>query len=170
MDPLIALTQEFNEQMAGLHRVRGQIQEAEATERKAEAAYDLAIRDRHDGRRSQADEEAALGRWTAAKREIDRLRRILPMLEERVETKRGELAEARRATARAIVAEAEQEIRTLQGQLVDNIEKGKDLKRQIATVEAQVTKKCEELGCPDLRPHVEFEATARAHREGLREG
>ena len=107
---------------AKIIKVKGDLAAAIALERDQERAYERAVHRCFAGEIPQAEEAEARAAWDASKIEIDRLKRILPMLEAQGGPLEKDLKSEQWAAALETAEEAERTLRELAEQISDKHE------------------------------------------------
>jgi len=152
---------EFQAEAEQLGRARRELAEAEQDHAVAERAYDAAAHRHFRGEMSAEEEEQARAKIGTVQARIDRLRRIIPAQEQRVQDKEEALAFAKRQAVPAVIAAGQAEADPLLDRIMGCYEQITTLREQLNEVLMRVREDCRKLGDPhgniniNLLPRIE---------------
>jgi hypothetical protein len=132
---------------------------------KAEADYDTAVRQHYDGVISETDLEQAQAARLATAGTIDRLERIVKLLEERVEAKRQQAHEERLRAADSLTKSVSAEMSRLFLELYDKEQEARAAQRRINTVLARGEEEIKRLGGDPSMIQVDHDALRKSWAE-----
>ena len=154
---------------AELARARQELEAASEAAVKAEADYDVAVRQNYDGLVPDAKLELAQSARTSASGAIDRLGRIIKLLEERLELRREEASKARRRVADRLVESACAEVAQLFLRFLDKKAEADAVRLEMGRRFAQAQAEIQRLGGDPNKIVVNYEALQKswAEKRGL---
>jgi len=150
---------------AELSRAHQELEAASEAAVKAEADYDVAVRQNYDGLVSDAKLELAQSARTSASGVIDRLGRIIKLLEERLEPRREEASKARRRVADRLVESACAEVAQLFLRFLDKKAEADAVRLEMGRRVFQAQAEIQRLGGDPNRIMVDYEALQKSWNE-----
>jgi hypothetical protein len=158
MSQLEAVEREISSLEEKLRQARDALGVAEQNVLGAEATYDAAVRDHYDGKVSDAELEQARAARIALGDEPDRLRRIIVLLEERIEAQRPKLDAEQLQEATRLGEAASREISALFLRILEKRAEVDSLQTEMYAIGARAKARAKSLGNHEPPVRVDFEA------------
>ena len=129
-----------------LSQARADLQAAEAAAVAADAEYTTAVQRCFHGEISRDEEQKFQEARETAAGQVDRLRRLIPGLEQRLEAKREQAAEARRELCDEIRATSQAALDVVTEQVIDHYVSLTDLRAKVGSLMSLTLQACAKLG------------------------
>jgi len=173
LEALIAVDkaeQELEVERGHLSRAHRELEAAQQDQVTAQAAYDVAAHRHFVGEISAEEEEQARAKVDSCQARVDRLRRTIPIQEQRVKGKGDALAEAKSSAVPAVLAAGQAQVDPLLDQLFEHYEGITVLREQLNGIHLSVLEQCRALGAQNAHTRLDMNLLPRIEDWNKRTG